>query len=241
MELRIQAFEIFRSSGGRATTKHIAEQLGIESSKVKYWRTKDKWATKIKRGAPPGNQNAKGNKGGGAPKGNLNGLKHGSYCNASKFLDKGFLSKYIPSATKNIIKGISEEGLKPLDMLWDNIMIAYAAILRSQKIMHVTSKSEIAKELKKTEVSPGKWGDAEKEEYEIQFAWDRQERFLKAQSTAMGTLSNMIKQYEELLHKNWDLATEEQKARIEVLKAKFETKEIEPVKITFVKASEKDG
>ena len=30
----------------------------------------------------------------------------------------------------------------------------------------------------------------------------------------------MINRYEELLHKNWDLATKEQKARIAVLKSK---------------------
>ena len=32
----------------------------------------------------------------------------------------------------------------------------------------------------------------------------------------------MIRQYGELLHKNWKLATKEQKARIEQLKAKTE-------------------
>ena len=30
----------------------------------------------------------------------------------------------------------------------------------------------------------------------------------------------MIKQYDEMLHKNWDLATEEQKTRIEAMKQK---------------------
>ena len=35
----------------------------------------------------------------------------------------------------------------------------------------------------------------------------------------MKTLESMIKQYDELLHKNWELATEEQKARINQLKA----------------------
>ena len=32
----------------------------------------------------------------------------------------------------------------------------------------------------------------------------------------------MIKQYEELLHKNWELATKEQKARIRQIKANTE-------------------
>lgn len=228
MELRIQAFEIFKNSNGRATTKHIAEQLGIESSKVKYWRTKDKWSTRIKRGAPPGNQNAKGNKGGGAPKGSMNNLKHGNYCDASKFLDKGFLSKFIPTATKNIIRGIAEEGISTLDMLWDNIILCYSGIIRSQKIMHVKNQNDLTKELKRSKVKnkvreTERTSNSETEEeleYELQFAWDKQERFLKAQAAAMKTLNTMIKDYEELLHKEWDLATEEQKARIEVLKSK---------------------
>ena len=41
----------------------------------------------------------------------------------------------------------------------------------------------------------------------------------------MQTLSNMIKQYDEMMHKNWDLVTEEQKLRIEVLKSKINTNE----------------
>jgi hypothetical protein len=32
----------------------------------------------------------------------------------------------------------------------------------------------------------------------------------------------MIKQYDELLHKNWDLATDEQRARIAQIKAQTE-------------------
>ncbi|MBS4974701.1 MAG: terminase, partial [Clostridium celatum] len=59
------------------------------------------------------------------------------------------------------------------------------------------------------------------EEWEYQFAWDKQEKFIKSQSSAMKTLNSMVKDYEELLHKNWDLATEEQKLRIEVLKEKL--------------------
>ena len=35
----------------------------------------------------------------------------------------------------------------------------------------------------------------------------------------MASLNSMIKNYEELLHKNWEAATEEQKARIENIKA----------------------
>ena len=54
-------------------------------------------------------------------------------------------------------------------------------------------------------------------EFEIQQAWDKQASFLQAQSRAMSTLRGMIKQYDDLCRS--ELATEEQKARIEKLKA----------------------
>ena len=55
--------------------------------------------------------------------------------------------------------------------------------------------------------------------YDVQQAWDKQANFLSAQARAQKTLEGMINRYEDLLHKNWDLATEEQKARIAQIKA----------------------
>lgn len=65
-------------------------------------------------------------------------------------------------------------------------------------------------------------GNIISEKWEVQQAWDKQASFLQAQAKAQKELTTMIKQYEELLHKNWDLATKEQKARIAQLKAKTE-------------------
>ena len=52
----------------------------------------------------------------------------------------------------------------------------------------------------------------------MQQAWDKQENFLKAQARAQGELRAMIKQYDEMLHKDWEAASEEQKARIEQIR-----------------------
>lgn len=57
---------------------------------------------------------------------------------------------------------------------------------------------------------------------EVQQAWDKQANFLSAQARAQKTLEGMINRYEDLLHKNWDLATDEQKARILQIKANTE-------------------
>ena len=42
---------------------------------------------------------------------------------------------------------------------------------------------------------------------------------MKAQSRAMGTLMSMIKDYDALLHRNWETASEIQKARLAQIQA----------------------
>ena len=55
--------------------------------------------------------------------------------------------------------------------------------------------------------------------YDIQQAWDKHATFMQAQSRAIGTFSRLVKEYDELLHKNWDTATEIQKARLAQIQA----------------------
>ena len=54
----------------------------------------------------------------------------------------------------------------------------------------------------------------------MQEAWDKQANFMKAQARAQAELRSLIKQYDEMLHHDWDAASEEQRARIAALKAK---------------------
>ncbi|MDM9957927.1 phage terminase small subunit [Clostridioides difficile] len=191
--------------------KEIAEKHNVSLSTVKSWATRywkqkgcnqpKKVATK-KRGAPFGNKNATG------PPGNKN---------AEKF---GFFSKYLPEETRELIQEISIKD--KFDILWEQITIQYAAIIRAQKIMYVKDKEEMIKELKKRESTE----NGEKIEYEFQFAWDRQASFLNAQSRAMSELRSLIKQYDEMIHKDWNLATEEQKIRIDTMRTKVELEKI---------------
>lgn len=58
-------------------------------------------------------------------------------------------------------------------------------------------------------------------EYEFQFAWDRQATFLNAQSRAMSELRNLIKQATVMINENPKLASEEQKLKIDKLKAEI--------------------
>ncbi len=138
----------------------------------------------------------------GAPKKNKNAEKHGLF------------SKYLPEETQELVEEIQE--ISPLDILWQNITIQYAAIIRAQKIMHVKDKEELIKHTVREKISKSNSATSGEKEYELQFAWDRQERFLTSQARAMTTLTNMIMRYEELLKSS--TATEEQQLRINKLK-----------------------
>ena len=129
-----------------------------------------------------------------------------------------------------------------LDILWEQITIQYAAIIRAQKIMYVENKEEMIKELKKEEYTAD--GDS-KLEYEFQFAWDRNATFLNAQSRAMGELRSLIKQYDTMINANLDLVTEEQKLRIDKLKGEVKKFSGDDkgnnITIKVVRASEQNG
>lgn len=222
---RDKAFEIYQQHQGNITNREIAKLLDIPEKTISVWKLRDKWkegidcstsktdcsTTKRRQGGQPGNRNAQGH---GAPAKNKNAETH------------GFFSKYLPEETLAIMEEIQQK--HPLDILWENITIQYTAIVRAQRIMYVTGKDEMIKELKDAEYlslpDPDNPGGVKlvpvKEAYNFQFAWDRQATFLQAQSRAMATLQSMIKQYDELLKSG--MATEEQKLRVEKLKVEID-------------------
>lgn len=131
---------------------------------------------------------------GGAPIKNANAVKHGLF------------SKYLPAETLELVGAI--ETMSPIDILWENICLKYAAIIRSQQIMYVKDNNDVTKRITVD--------GSETTVYQYKEAYEKQASFLMAQSRAMGTLMNLIKQYEEMC--NGKLATEEQRLRIEKLK-----------------------
>ncbi|KKB72476.1 phage terminase small subunit [Bacillus sp. TH008] len=194
--------------------KDLAEKYGVSVNTIKSWKRRHGWERKKgapiqkgvhtkKVGAPPGNINALGNNGG-APKGNQNAVTH------------GFFSKFLPEETLEIMEEIQERS--PADMIWDQIQIQYAAIIRAQKIMFVQDKYDMAKELKKTKESDL----SSEEEFEIQFAWDRHATFLNAQSRAMGELRSLIKQFDALAHEEDERRLKLEQMRLNIEKTKAE-------------------
>ncbi len=183
----------------------IANQLQIPEGTVRRWKCTHNWdnersdknseRSERKRGAQPGNRNSSG-----GPRENKKAEKY------------GFFSKYLPEETQEIFYAIDHAN--PLDLLWHQIQIAYAAIIRAQKIAYVKNQGD-----KTTEKVEYRFGSVIGEKFEVQQAWDKQNEFLKAQARAQGELRSLIKQYDDMLHKNWDLSTDEQKARIAQMKA----------------------
>ena len=185
----------------------IASQLNLPEGTVRRWKCTHKWDSersdkitrvrKRKRGGQPGNKNATG------PPGNKNAEKY------------GFFSKYLPDETREIFSAIDQAD--PLDLLWHQIQIAYTAIIRAQKIAYVRDQQD-----KTVEKVEEKDGNVIGERWEVQQAWDKQNEFLKAQARAQGELRALIKQYDEMLHKDWESASEEQRCRIEHIRAQTE-------------------
>jgi uncharacterized protein YjcR len=229
--------------------KDIAEKYGVTINTVKSWKTRYSWSrngvhTKEKgvhtkkRGAPPGNKNALGNNGG-APLGNKNAETH------------GFFSKFLPAETLEIMELVNLR--TPADLIWDQIQIQYAAIIRSQQIMYVTDKSEMIKELKKSKVKTSSKDTGrsvsesteEEYEFEFQFAWDRQATFLNAQSRAMGELRSLIKHFDEIAHVNDERRLKLEQMRLGIEKTRVEVERIvndkpDKVLVTIVDDIEED-
>jgi protein YqaS len=206
---RDKAFEIYSENNGNIELIEIAERLGVSAGTVRGWKSKDKWEPKIKgtfqkkntersknpRGAPKGSKNALGH---GAPKGNTNALKHGLF------------AKYLPQEVYEIAQELSEK--QPIDILWENITLTYANLLHAQRILYVRDVDDTTSVLIATTAKGGA-------SYEIHTSWDKQGKALAAIARAQTELRGMIKTYDELTRS--PLVTEEQRLRIENLKAQL--------------------
>ncbi|MFJ6273665.1 phage terminase small subunit [Bacillus thuringiensis] len=242
---RNKAYEIFKENNGDITNRKIAELLStsektVSEKTVGGWKSKDGWIDKLngvlhknerstpkkdteyskkKPGAPKGNKNAINNRGG-AKKGNKNavGNSGGSApLRNGNAVTHGLYRKYLPQEIfdlkEELIEAINND---PLAIIWESIMLQYTQIIHAQRIMFVKDNEDITKELRKNKLTESGY----EEEWEIQFAWDKQASFLNAQSKAMSTLVTLIEKYDRLAN------TEEQKLRIEKLK-----KEIASIKV----------
>ncbi|MEC0169733.1 phage terminase small subunit [Paenibacillus graminis] len=216
---REKALKIWLKSGRQKKLSEIAAELGLNPSMVRKWKSVDKWdeipETGRQRGAPKGNRNAKGNKGGpGGPKGNSKAVTH------------GFFRKFMPQNSEYLEIMDAVENMDPVDMIWYNITTQFRAIVWAQRIMFVNDQGEMIKELKKqkfeihnngTKKEPDLVQMVTEEEHEFQFAWDRYATYLKAQSAAMSELRSAIKQFKAIAPEE-----DERRIKLEGMQAQIE-------------------
>lgn len=191
--------------------KDIATKHGVSINTVKSWQRRHKWsrdkkgAPKTPRGAPKGNKNADGH---GAPKGNTNALKHGLF------------AKYLPQEVYEIAQELTDK--QPIDILWENITLTYANLLHAQRVLFVRDIDDTNTFV----TSTGKTGTG----YEHHAAWDKQSKALAAIARAQSELKGMIKAYDKLTRS--PLVTEEQRLRIDNLKAQLGSNDEDDTVIT---------
>ncbi len=226
----------------KITFKALAEKYGVKESTIRSRKNREKWqrndatqrttkkqnvATKNKRTKKESSSNGQKNRSGN-PNPSHKFPKHNSF--AKKH---GFFSKYIPQETLEIMGTLEKDD--PADILWDQIMIQYAAIIRAQEIMFVADKDEMIKELKKAKYDyipdsdeKGKLKQlAVEEEYEFQFAWDRHATFLNAQSRAISELRTSIRQFNDMAHEE-----DERRLKLELMQAQVSKVNAEVEKIS---------
>lgn len=147
-EEREQAKKLWLEAGGKDSPKGIfkviADKLNISVEQIRKWKSLDNWEEKRKvtisksdkivtkqRGAPKGNKNAVGNKGGAAPKGNKNNYKHGLF--------EKIVVEFLPEDEKELFfdRNINEiEELKTTIRMCDLQIIQFMKKIKKAEEIH---------------------------------------------------------------------------------------------------------
>lgn len=186
------------------TMKDIATELGVPPATVRSWKQRGNWDdVAVQRNAPrltspppppPARKDGSPNpRAAFAPRNGLATLH-------------GMFARYLPEETRSIVEQL--ETRSPLDILWDQILLAAAALLRAQQLMHVRDQQDMTDII----TTDG----AQSTTHTVQFAWDKHAGFLQAQAKAQSALQKMLDQYDRLCQS--DLATEEQRTRIDKIR-----------------------
>ncbi|MDT0123898.1 phage terminase small subunit [Paenibacillus sp. RRE4] len=210
---RKKAFKIWKDSGSLMKPKEIAEKLGVTPESVRKWKSLDQWEDKINNrpGAPRGNQNAKGNRGGkGGPPGNSKAVTHGLF------------RKFEPQDPEYLEILDMAQQMDPVDIIWYDITKGFQRIVWAQRIFFVKDKDDITKELKRER--PGEYGD--EQEWEIQFAGDKYANYIKSEAIVMREIRGAIKQFMAISHED-----DERRLKLDQMQAKVDKTRLEIEKL----------
>ncbi|MDO4614617.1 MAG: phage terminase small subunit [Lachnospiraceae bacterium] len=196
---KARARKLYEEQG--MSLKDIADKIGAPPSTVRGWKSRGNWV------APEIVERRTGQK----PNIKTNTEKRGFQDGNSSAVLHGLRSKYLPPETLEIVDSL--ESASQLDILALQIKMAFASYVRAQKIMYVADKDDKTKEI----ISAGVAGES----YKIDEAYEKQANFLNASARIMAEIRSMIKQYDEMVHKEWNLESEKQHAEIDLIKSKI--------------------
>ena len=188
-DLKEKAFCIYLNSGGEITKKEIASRLGVSSKTIQKWSKDGAWDTMLSTLTAKDSDTP-------------------SELNASSVIG------LLPRQTAHIMSVI--DGSSPVDILWQNILLQYTAIIRAQQLMFVDGGDILS--LEKRHIDDG---TNVADEWENIMPWDRYKVFLESQSKAMNVLCNMLNKLEDYKHKG--LVNRELLAKIDLIKHKTST------------------
>lgn len=185
-ELKDKAFCMYFNSGGSLSKKKIAQHLGVTERTVFNWCKRDSWDSMLEL------------------------LKEKNIPKQNGQAEASVL-ELLPKQTAQIMSVIEQSSA--VDILWQNILLQYAAIIRAQQLMYVESENILSIEKRRLEENT-----ASASEWENITPWDRYKTFLDAQSKAMSVLTNMLNKFED--YKRKGLVNEELSAKIDIIRHK---------------------
>lgn len=232
------------------TFKALAEKHGVKLGTLKSRRSREKWSreatrkdattnTKVatdSKKMQPSKKTKTTSKGQKRRSGNPNPKNQFTKRNRAA-VKHGLFAKYLPEETLEIMNKIDE--INPLDILWTNIQMQFASIIRAQQIMFVEDKYDHSEFT--TKERSDDFGD--ETNVEVHASWDKQATFMNSLSRSMAELRNMLKQYVEMANYNDDRLLEVKRIQSIIDKNKAEMDKIKkeqegeaPPQITIVDA-----
>ncbi|MCX81754.1 hypothetical protein DXP75_06850 [Listeria monocytogenes] len=184
---REKALKLYLEKNGEITLTAMAKELSCSVSQLSKWRREDDWKKELELLNSIDNKYTSLDM-------NQNARKHGKY------------SKYAPNELLQIMDLIDDE--EPSELVWMMIKMQYATLLHGMRIMFVASKEELTKEVRGE--SYGISGNAQtgfekhvtSRDFEVQFSWDKQAKFIQTNHTAMTGLLKMISEFVAMTDKN---------------------------------------
>ncbi|CBH27764.1 phage-related terminase small subunit, putative [Listeria seeligeri serovar 1/2b str. SLCC3954] len=211
---RDKALKLYLDCKGQITLAAIAKKLSCSPSQVSRWRKIDEWEKALRLSSSKGAELS-------SLLGNQNARKHGKY------------SKYAPNELLQIMDLIDDE--EPADLVWMMIKMQFSTLWHGMQIMFVANKDDLTKETKRQTyetrgtAQTGYESYLTGQEFEVQFSWDKQAKFIQANYTAMSGLLRMINDFVAMTDKNdprnlkarqMKLSLKHMKANIKHLEAK---------------------